>query len=197
MSAVSSTFRAHDSMHSEKSAISLSLKLLLLLCQPRLARNQSSGLELGPTHASLRSLTAIMITTSNSSVKRSGTPNQLLGVQLRTMAISGLSRVRTELNPLLIIPSLAHLPVQTDRQLAGHCDLGNLPPPPHHQVEILAAPLWHAAHRHLRRFHQQKTQYRAPLLGDMAQPSPISARVFQRHQPQIARHLLAALKTLS
>src|ERR1022692_5047130 len=34
---------------------------------------------LGPTHASLRSLTAIMINTSNSSLKRSGTPNQLLG----------------------------------------------------------------------------------------------------------------------
>jgi len=56
---VSSSFRAHYSMHSEKSAISLSLKLLLLLCQPRLARNQYSGPELGPTHASLRSLTAI------------------------------------------------------------------------------------------------------------------------------------------
>jgi hypothetical protein len=36
--------------------------------QPRLARNQYSGLELGPTHASLRSATAIMITTSNSPV---------------------------------------------------------------------------------------------------------------------------------
>jgi hypothetical protein len=48
--------------------------------------------ELGPTHASLRSLTAIMITTSNSSVKRrSGTPNQLLGALLHTIAISGLS----------------------------------------------------------------------------------------------------------
>jgi hypothetical protein len=48
---------------------------------------------LGPTHASLRSRTAIMITTSNSSLKRSGTPNQLLGVLLHTIAISGLSRV--------------------------------------------------------------------------------------------------------
>src|SRR6202166_1682095 len=67
MSAVSSSFRAHFSMHSLKSAISLSLKLLLLLHQPRLARNPYSGLELGPTHASLRSRTAIMITTSNSS----------------------------------------------------------------------------------------------------------------------------------
>src|ERR1035438_9079726 len=115
MSAVSRTFRAHFSMHSEKSAISLSLKLLLLLCQPRLARNQYSGPELGPTHASLRSRTAIMITTSNSSVKRSGTPNQLLGVLLHTMAISGLSRVRTELFQLLVIPSLAHHPVQSNR----------------------------------------------------------------------------------
>src|SRR5271170_1679430 len=114
MSAVSSSFRAHFSMHSYRSAISLSLELLLLLCQPRLARNQSSGRELGPTHASLRSRTAIMITTSNSSVKRSGTPNQLLGVRLHTIAISGLSRVRTELVHLLVIPSLAHHPVQTD-----------------------------------------------------------------------------------
>src|ERR1700693_4919889 len=65
--------------------------------QPRLARNQGSGLELSPTHASLRSLTAIMITTSNSPARRSGMPYQLLGVLLHTMAISGLSRVRAEL----------------------------------------------------------------------------------------------------
>ena len=43
MSALSSSFRAHYCVHSEKSAISLSLKLLLLLRQPRLARNQHSG----------------------------------------------------------------------------------------------------------------------------------------------------------
>jgi len=36
---------------------------------------------------------SIMITTSNSPVKGSGIPNQLLGVQLHTIAISGLSRV--------------------------------------------------------------------------------------------------------
>jgi hypothetical protein len=35
-----------------------------------------------------------MITTSNSPVKGSGIPNQLLGDQLHTIAISGLSRVR-------------------------------------------------------------------------------------------------------
>src|SRR5271170_7240191 len=175
MSAVSRTFRAHCDMHSEKSAISLSLKRLLLLCQPRLARNQSSGLELGPTHASLRSRTAIMITTSNSSVKRSGTPNQFLGVLLHTMAISGLSRVRTELFHLLVIPSLAHHPKQSNRQSAGHGDLGDLPSSSHRQVEVLAAPLGHATHRDLRRFPQQEAQHRTPLLGDMPQPSPIAA----------------------
>src|SRR5436190_18478763 len=40
---------------------------------------------------------SIMITTSNSSVKRSGLPTQLLGVRLHTIACSELARVRTEL----------------------------------------------------------------------------------------------------
>src|SRR6266576_7111938 len=55
MSAVSSTFRAHLSEHSEKSAISLSL--MVLPFPTRLACNLS-GRELSPTHASLRSATA-------------------------------------------------------------------------------------------------------------------------------------------
>jgi hypothetical protein len=67
------------------------VEVVALLYQPRLARNQYSGQELGPTHAISSSATAIMITTSNSSVKRSGMPNQLLGVRLHTMAISWLS----------------------------------------------------------------------------------------------------------
>jgi hypothetical protein len=55
--------------------------------------------------------TSIMITTSNFAVKGSGMPNQLLGVLLHTLAISGLSRVRTEFFQLLVIPSLAPHPV--------------------------------------------------------------------------------------
>ena len=47
-------------------------------------------------------------------------PNQCRGVLLHTMAISRLFRVRTELNPLLIVPSLAHHPKQTNRQSPGH-----------------------------------------------------------------------------
>src|SRR6202162_1264897 len=164
--------------------------------QPRLARNQYSGLELGPTHASLRSLTTIRITTSNSSVKRSGTPNQLLGVGLHTIAMSGLSRVRTELFQLLIIPSLAPHPVQTNSEFPRHRYLGDLPSPPHGQMKVLTAPFREAAHRDLGSFHQQETQHRTPLLGDMPQPSPIPAGVFQRHQSQIAGHLLATLKPI-
>jgi hypothetical protein len=74
-------------------------------------------------------------------------PYQLLGVQLHTMAMSGLSRVRTELFHLLVIPSLAPHPVQTDRQSTGHVDLGNLSSPPHRQVEKLAPPFRVAAPR--------------------------------------------------
>ena len=42
-------------------------------------------------------------------------PNQLLDVRRNTMAISGLACVRTELDPLLIIPSLARHPIQPNR----------------------------------------------------------------------------------
>ena len=109
--------------------------------------------------------TAIMITTSNSSVsKRSRTPNQLLGVRRHTMAISGLSRVRTELFQLLVIPPLVPHPVQTNRQSAGHRDLGGFPSPSHRQMDILVAPFGKAAHCDLRRFHQQKRIIELPCL---------------------------------
>ena len=84
----------------------------------------------------------------------SGMPNQLLGVQRHTSAISGLSRVRTELRHLFIVPSLAPHPVETNRKSTGHGNLGNLPSPPHRQVKILTAPCRVAAHRDLRGFHQ-------------------------------------------
>src|ERR1019366_6812935 len=125
-----------------------------------------------------------------------GIPNQLLGVQLHTIACSGLSRVRTELRHLLIVPSLAPHPVQTNGESAGHRDLGDLPPSPHRQVKILTAPLRIAAHCDLGRFHQQEAQQRAALFRDVSQPSPLSGRLLRRHQSQIARDLLAALKPL-
>ncbi len=54
---------------------------------------------------------SIMITTSDSSMKRSGIPNQLLGVRQHTIAISGLS-LRTKLFQLLVVPSLSPHPVE-------------------------------------------------------------------------------------
>ena len=48
-----------------------------------------------------------MITSSNSLLRRSGTPTQYARCLLHTMAMSGLFHVRTELDPLPIIPSLA------------------------------------------------------------------------------------------
>jgi hypothetical protein len=65
--------------------------------------------------------TTIMITTSNSSVKRSRTPNQFLGVLLHTIT---MSRVRTELDPLRVIPLLTPHSIQPNLQLEGHRDLG-------------------------------------------------------------------------
>jgi len=92
---------------SEKSAISLSLKVCAF--QPGLAANRA-GQELGPTQPSLRSPTAIMITCSNSPVLGSGMPNHYIGDLLHTIAISGLSRVRTELMRLTVIAALAPHP---------------------------------------------------------------------------------------
>src|SRR5215470_3447771 len=133
------------------------MKIGKILSQPTTARlvilsGQESRSD--PCISSIGS--AIMITSANSSVKRSRTPTQYLGVLLHTMAISGLSRVRTELDPLLIIPSLAQHPVQTNRQPPRHGNLGDLASPPHHQVKVSATPFRKAANRGLRSLHQQE-----------------------------------------
>src|SRR5690349_15752880 len=100
-------------MHSAKSALSFSW--LVAHSNPGLALNLPSQ-ELSPTQPSLRSLTAIMITCSNSLPRGSGMPNHYVGDLLLTMAISGHSRVRTELAKLFVVPPLAPHPVQVHRQ---------------------------------------------------------------------------------
>src|SRR6266851_6416709 len=92
---------------------------------------------------------SIMITTSNSSAKRSGLPNQFLDVLLHTIACSELAHVRTEFYNLFVIPSLAPHPVQTNGESPRHGYLGDLAAPAHHQVEILVAPFRDAACRNL------------------------------------------------
>ena len=114
-------------MHFEKRAISLSLKVLPF--QPRLARNRVQ------VRNSVRPMHLFGHTFDHDyyfelPVKGSGIPNQFLGVLRHTIAMSGLSRVRTELFQLLVIPSLAPHPVQANRQPPRHGDLGDLPSSP-------------------------------------------------------------------
>jgi len=104
------------------------------------------------------------------------------------------ARVRTELDPLLIIPLLAHHPVQTNSQSPCHGDLGDLPSTSHHQVKVSAAPFRKAAYRNLRRLHQQEAQHRTALFRDMSQPALVPTGLFHWNQTEIAGDLLAALK---
>ena len=85
-------------------------------------------------------------------------PNHYAGDLLRTMAISGRSRVRTELFELAIIPAPAPHPVKMHRQLPGHRYLRDLSSSAQGEVKELAPPLRLAAHRDLGRFHQQEAQ---------------------------------------
>src|SRR5215813_9985141 len=82
------------------------------------------------------------------------------------------------------------------RESARHRYFRGLSTTTHHEMEILTAPAWITAHCHLGCFHQQKAQHRTPLLGDMPQPPATPARLLQRYQSQIARHLLTAVKPL-
>src|ERR1700746_4164298 len=122
----------------------------------------------------------------------SGRPNQYLDVLLHTIAISGLSRVRTEPDLLLVFSSPTPHPVQTNCQSPGHSDFRGFTSAPHHQVEILVAPVGIASHSSLCRFHQKKAQHRTPLFRDVPQSPPATAGFFQRYKSQIARHLLSA-----
>src|SRR5713226_391682 len=138
-------------MHSEKSAISLSLKNCHT--NPRLARNRFQVRNsVRPMHLFGHNLDHDYYFELPREGERA--PQSITRCQLHTLAMSGLSRVRTELYPLLVIPSLAPHPVQTNGQSTGHGNLGDLPAPPHRQVEKLAAPFRIAAYRDLGRFHQ-------------------------------------------
>src|SRR5271167_1169614 len=123
-------------------------------------------------------------------------PNQIVGDLLHTMAYYGLSRVRTELYNLLVIPFLAPHPEQTAGESPRHGYLGDPGIPPHRQVCILPSPLRIATYGSLCCFHQQETQQSVPLLTDMSQPLTIGTGVFTGNQPQVAANLLAASKTL-
>src|SRR5271154_5024096 len=135
-----------------------------------------------------------MITTSNSPAKGSGMPNHYVGDLLHTMAISGLSRVRTELFELTVIPALAPHPVQMHRQLSGHRYLRDLSSAPHGQMKKLTAPLRLAADRDLGRFPQHKPKQGVSLASEGPQSAPIAAGLFPPPQHHITGALLAAVE---
>src|SRR6266404_3281497 len=78
--------------------------------------------------------TSIMITNSNSPFLGSRIPNHYIDDLLQITAISGLSRVRTELLQLRVIPFLAPHPVQVDGKFSSHRYFRNLPSPSHGQL---------------------------------------------------------------
>ena len=123
-------------------------------------------------------------------------PNHYVGDLLPTIGISGLSRVRTELLQLAVVMALAPHPVQMNRQLSRHRYFRDLSSSAHREVEELVAPLGLAAHRDLRRFHQQKAQQYVALFADVSQSTTISAGLFRRNQSYVAGDLFATVKTL-
>src|ERR1035437_2750832 len=119
MSALSNTFWAYCSVHSEERATSLLVEGFALTMPTRSARNPFQ------VRDSVRPMHLFGHTFDHDyyfelPVKGSGIPTQLLDVLLHTIAISGFSRVRTELSQLLVIPFLPQHPVQTNGRLARH-----------------------------------------------------------------------------
>ncbi len=106
-------------MHSEKSAIRS--RGWVCAFQPGLASNRlGSGTQSDPTLS-----------------RGSGVPNHYVGDLLLTIAISGLSPVRTELMQLAVVATLPSHPVQMHCQLASHRHLGDLPSTPQGKTPVV------------------------------------------------------------
>jgi hypothetical protein len=90
------------------------------------------------------------------------------GVLLHAMSGTELSRVRTELEPLCIFPTVPPHPIQPNCQSPGHSYLGDVPLPAHGQVPITSSPVRITTRGSLCCFYRQETQQRTALLGDVA-----------------------------
>src|SRR5258708_23927813 len=136
-----------------------------------------------------------MITTSNS-LCRERDANSLGDAMLHAMPGCELSRVRTELDQLRIVPTVSPHPVQPNTELSGHRHLGNAFLSTHRQVYIPTPPVRIRTHRCLRCFSQQVTQQCVALLADMSQPLSAGTGVFTGNQPNVAADLLPARKPI-
>ncbi len=68
-------------------------------------------------------------------------PIHVDGVLLRALSDSELSRVRTELDPLRILPTVSPHPVQPHSQSPGHAHLGDVPLPAQCQMHVPSSPV--------------------------------------------------------
>ena len=94
-------------------------------------------------------------------------PNRVGGDLGHTMDESRLSRVRTELQSLLIIAFLTPHPVEADGQPAGHRHLGDAPIATHGQMHEATAPAGVPTNGGLGCLGQEVAHQRTALLGDM------------------------------
>src|SRR6266851_6759350 len=99
-----------------------------------------------------------MITTANSLLRRSGMPIHWGGVLVHAMPGTELSRVRTELDPLCIFPTVPPHPVQANCQPASHRYLGDALMSTHRQVDVPTSPVRMVTRGCLSRLHQQEAQ---------------------------------------
>src|SRR5580692_13022153 len=136
-----------------------------------------------------------MIMISNSVLRGSGMPIQVDGVLLCAMSGTELSRVRTELHQLSILPTVPPHPVQPHSEPSGHGHFGDVALP-HRQMQVPSSPVGITPCCGLGCFDQQETQQRAALLGDAAEPLMTRAGIFRRNQSDIAADLLAPRKAL-
>src|ERR1700722_8264678 len=96
-------------------------------------------------------------------------PTHIHSVLVHTMSGNELSRVRTELSKLLIVPLSSPHPVQPNRQLASHRYLRNALLPTHRQVYVPTFPIWIRTNGRLGCLHQQEPQQSTALLADVSQ----------------------------
>jgi hypothetical protein len=118
-------------------------------------------------------------------------PIQVDGVLLHAISGTELSRVRTELYKLLILPSSSPHPVQENPQPASHGYFGNVPLPTHGQVSIMTSPSPHYSVR-LPVLPPLARSATTNCPADVSQPLLAAAGVLTRNHPRITADLLGA-----
>src|ERR1700760_773645 len=102
------------------------------------------------------------------------------------MAVARLSRVRTELQMLLIVIALPPHPVEADSQFAGHRHLGDAAVSTHGQMHEATSPVGLPTNGGLGCLHKEKTQQSTALFSDVSQALTICAGILTGNETEIA-----------